>query len=103
MTKLKCNICDCASNKNNLCCRPYIDVGGTNACLCCETCCDSYVPKSNSPTNSSDYSSPNAALEINCKAKNCVHNQSGKCHAGLVNIENGSNGIECASFVEKGC
>ena len=103
MTRLKCNISDCVSNKDNLCCRPYIDVGGTNACSCGETCCDSYMKKTGNATNSADFSSPNAALEINCKAQNCVHNKSGKCHAGLVNISNGSNGTECASFKEKSC
>ena len=103
MTRLKCSVYECASNKNNLCCRPFIDIGGTNACKCEETCCDSYIPKSNSATNSNDFTSPNAALEINCKAANCIHNQSGKCHAGLVNISTGADGVECASFQEKSC
>ncbi|MEF9983613.1 MAG: DUF1540 domain-containing protein [Oscillospiraceae bacterium] len=101
MTKLNCNVCDCASNKENHCCRPSIDVEGTNACSCCETTCHSYEPNPSGATNSTSFSNVNSTLDVSCHAQTCVHNNSGKCKAGSISIAQGTNGTECASFQSK--
>ena len=102
MTKLKCSVCSCASNKDDYCCRPCIDVSGVGACCCSETNCSSYSEKSGGMSNSmNEYTNVNSTLDIKCTAEKCVHYDNGKCHSGLVNIVQGSNGTECASFQEK--
>ena len=51
MTNLSCNACSCVHNDDNCCCLNGIDVKGSNACECSETCCGSYSYKDGSAKN----------------------------------------------------
>ncbi|WP_283675212.1 DUF1540 domain-containing protein [Butyricicoccus sp. Marseille-Q5471] len=98
MTNLQCSVNSCGSNKEGCCCRPSIKVAGQQAQACSDTCCHSYTPKSDAPSNSADFERPNLSLEIGCSACNCVHNDGHKCGADCVCVKNGSSGTECATF-----
>ncbi len=105
MTKLECNVTTCASNANNCCCRPDIQVSGPCACGCEQTCCSSYVEKSRSAAeNACRYDQPNQELDICCDAKNCTYNADGKCAADCICVDccgsqtNTASGTECATF-----
>lgn len=102
MTHLTCNATDCASNKNNCCCRPSIKVQGPCAEACCDTQCQSFCPNEPGCSNAADFSSPNPELNIKCSASHCVHYCNGCCDAESVHI-NGAGAqtlseTECSSF-----
>ena len=44
MSELKCIVENCVYNKENLCSKGDIMVGGKRACCESETCCESFVP-----------------------------------------------------------
>ena len=62
MTNLSCNACSCVHNDDNCCCLNGIDVKGSNACECSETCCGSYSYKDGSAKNNT--ASPKLNLQI---------------------------------------
>lgn len=109
MTYLKCNVTDCLSNKNHLCCRPDIKVSGKEADSPDQTCCDSFQNKSQGMQNRSDYSYdydyPNEALQVSCSARKCTYNESGICYAESIHIGNQSSSTtretECCTFREE--
>ena len=103
MTRLTCNASNCASNKNNLCCRPAIKVQGQQAKMPCDTRCQSFSEKgSGEISNATHFDSGNPSLEVKCTAKNCIFNRDGDCKAEGIHI-NGAGArtyseTECSSF-----
>lgn len=103
MTRLTCNATNCASNKNNLCCRPAIKVQGQQAKMPCNTRCQSFSEKgSGEISNATHFDSGNPSLEVKCTAKNCIFNRDGDCKAEGIHI-NGAGArtyseTECSSF-----
>ncbi len=88
MTKLTCHVTNCASNKNNYCCRPDIMVDGENAKKMADTCCNSFVQKGKGEaSNSTHYDKENASLDVKCDAVTCVHNKDMKCAATSICID----------------
>ncbi len=103
MAELCCKVTNCTYNKDNLCCKGDIMVGGTNACECGETCCASFAQrKENSHTNATSH--PSHTISIDCEATNCEFNSDYKCKAKKVDIlGNGalnSAGTSCGTFRE---
>lgn len=102
MTKLECHVTNCASNADDCCCRPDIQVDGACACGCEETCCASFQEKKESYGNAIRHDVPNDALRIGCNAVNCVHNAAGECDADCICVEGCGAGCksqtECATF-----
>ncbi|MDO5382981.1 MAG: DUF1540 domain-containing protein [Eubacteriales bacterium] len=103
MTDLSCNACSCINNHDNCCCLTAINVDGSSACKCDETCCGSYHYSKSGSKNSA--SNPKLSLSIKCAAHNCIHNSDSLCTADHVDIS-GINATEstdtvCASFVNK--
>ena len=87
MADLCCYAERCTYNKEHLCCKGDIMVGGKNAENSGETCCESFLErKENSYTSSMEH--PSTTISIDCEAKNCTHNSNYKCHAQNVEIEN---------------
>lgn len=103
MPNLMCNVSKCEYNESNACCREGIQVAGYEALSSSATACDSFSEKSGSFTNS--YQSPNASLDVSCKARNCTFNESGYCDAETISIAGHSAtsvaDTECSSFVPK--
>lgn len=104
MTNLECNVMNCANNKDNLCCKPNIQVSGPCACNPEQTCCSSFQEANGTAQASSAYSVPNVAIEILCSAKNCTFNTDERCHADHISVSSeGSypdteSKTKCASF-----
>lgn len=103
MTKLECRVITCANNADNACCRPDIEVAGACACASEQTCCSSYLEKTEGAfSNAVGYSSPNDSLEIGCEAHNCVYNADGACAADSIRVDGESarakSQTACATF-----
>ncbi len=102
MTRLKCHVIHCASNKEHCCCRPDIKVVGEDACCSGDTCCDSYTSIPKGAKNEVGYHKPNGQMPINCSAVKCVYNAEGMCQADHIQM-NGSTATEkcqtaCGTF-----
>lgn len=85
MTTLDCNVKECTHNEDNCCCLSNIEVKGSCADKCDDTCCGSYAKKeANAASNSTQ--SPKFNLSIMCQATDCVYNEEKKCSANHVDI-----------------
>lgn len=85
MNKLKCRVDTCRNNKDCLCELSKIDVDGPAAEDVCETCCASYVERTKSSQNVSDFGAkPSEQTDIHCSAEHCEYNENKKCKADCV-------------------
>ena len=104
MAELKCTVTNCGYNKDKLCCKGDITVGGKSACTTDETCCESFrEKKADSYSNAMD--NPCKTISIDCEAVKCIYNTNYRCQASHVDIK-GSNADKsmetiCATFKEK--
>ncbi|MBD5460263.1 MAG: DUF1540 domain-containing protein [Lachnospiraceae bacterium] len=106
MADLKCAVENCTYNKECLCSKGDIMVGGRHACCTDETCCDSFTQRRegiDSYTSALDH--PSRTISIDCEAKNCVYNNNYKCVADHVDIR-GCGACDCretacATFQER--
>ena len=83
MADLKCSAISCVYNKDNLCAKGDIMVGGKHACR----------------------DKPSRTISIDCEAEKCKYNKSYKCVAEHVDIQGGnacsSPETMCGTFTEK--
>ena len=94
MTQLDCTATNCLYNKDSLCSKGDITIGGKNATRAGDTCCESFREKgSNTMMNSAGHAS--ASVDIECEATKCVHNENCKCSADHIGIGGGSNACKC--------
>ena len=54
MTKLDCSVVNCTYNKDNSCCKDNIHVGGHNARITDQTCCESFRERKYDGTRNAD-------------------------------------------------
>ena len=81
MPELKCTVQTCVHNNDFLCSLDRIQVGGETAKSAGETSCDSFQErKEGSYANSLEMASDCACVD--CKATECMYNESCKCQAG---------------------
>ena len=104
MAELRCVVATCTYNKNSLCCKGDIMVGGSSATTSSETSCDSFRErKEDSYTSSLEH--PSKVISIDCEAVKCVYNSNYKCKAEHVDIRGGgansAQGTQCHTFREK--
>ena len=101
MADLCCNANTCMYNKDELCCKGDIMVGGKHACEKEETCCDSFAEK-RSDSYSSAMDHPSQTISIDCEAAKCKYNTDYKCYADHVDIRGagaaGSKETACGTF-----
>ena len=106
MADLKCSAISCVYNKDNLCAKGDIMVGGKHACKGKETTCESFAPKKEGKDSyMSALDHPSHTISIDCEAEKCKYNKSYKCIAEHVDIQ-GGNACNapvamCKTFVEK--
>lgn len=113
MPELKCTVQTCAHNQKSYCMLDKIQVGGNQAKRAQDTCCDSFQERtsdsmkdtySNSMSNVSGTAADCSCID--CKANDCMYNESCKCQAGKVSVEGGSacqkEGTQCATFKCRG-
>ena len=106
MAELKCGARSCIYNKEHLCSKGDIMVGGKYADKFEDTCCESFAArKEGKDVYTSSLSHPSVVISIDCEAVKCVYNQNYKCVAEHVDIRGGhageSKGTACATFTEK--
>ena len=101
MTQLDFNVTSCMHNSDDCCCKSKIEVEGSSAKECCETCCGSYDKRGSSAMSNSAREA-SKATEVECMAKNCIYNSEGCCDAGHIGITgamaSSSEQTECGSF-----
>ena len=106
MAELKCGVESCTYNKEYLCSKGDIMVGGKHAGTSEDTCCESFAGKKEGhDAYTSSLSHPSRFISIDCEAVKCVYNQNYKCIAEHVDIRGGhaseSRETACATFAEK--
>ncbi len=106
MAELKCGAESCIYNKEHLCAKGDIMVGGKHADKYDDTCCESFVVrKEGRDAYTSSLSHPSIVISIDCEAVKCVYNQNYKCVAEHVDIRgsraNDSKETACATFTER--
>ncbi|MCI1955155.1 MAG: DUF1540 domain-containing protein [Oscillospiraceae bacterium] len=104
MTDLYCSVAHCLNNKEELCCRPDIMVGGPDADSAKQTYCANFLDEEEgAPRDLVDHESPNPALDIHCEVTNCSYNEDRACNAEHIDIRTtqvngGQVKTECATF-----
>ncbi len=81
MTRLDCSVVNCTYNKDNSCCKDNIHVGGRNAKVTDQTCCDSFrerkydgarnaddIPQTDGGFLRCDHLQPQPVLQMSCRA-----------------------------------
>ena len=101
MTQLDCAVSNCMYNKDHYCGKGDITIGGANATVSSETCCESFREKGSGTSNSCGH--PSSTIDIDCEAKKCIYNEDCKCQAGHIGVGGSSQACdcketECASF-----
>lgn len=104
MSELNCGVSNCFYNKDALCSKGDIMVGGKQANKTDETSCESFSNrKSDAYTSSLDHASK--IISIDCEASKCTYNNNYRCIAEHVDVTgNGASGSKetaCATFVQK--
>ena len=106
MAELKCGAESCVYNKEKLCSKGDIMVGGKHASDYESTCCESFAQKrEGNNAYTSSLSHPSKTISIDCEAVKCVYNSNYKCIADHVDIT-GRGAADCketacATFTER--
>ena len=96
MAEIKCTVTNCYFNKRLGCTAPSVSVEGKKALESRSTSCDTFIEQK--PGIRSSVNEPLANSEIECKAVNCLYNESERCEANEI-IINGKN----AAYPEETC
>lgn len=104
MAELKCKALNCSYNKDSLCSKGDIMVGGQHATTKEDTCCESFIERKGD-SFSSAISHPSQTISIDCEACKCTYNSNYKCYAQHVDIDGScactSSGTACATFKQE--
>lgn len=93
MPELKCTVQTCTHNKQFYCDLDAIKVEGNTAKTSEETCCASFVERKGEHYSNAVHKA-SVTSDIDCKATDCMYNDSCKCHAGKISVE-GSSACQC--------
>lgn len=103
MPALVCSAQNCVYNNAMYCSKGDIKVGGQDATVCQDTCCESFQERRRESVKSS-IGSPSTNIEIKCEAEHCKYNDSCACHAKHVDISGAAacscRETECVTFDE---
>lgn len=85
MPMLSCSAITCVYNKDELCSKGDIMVGGKDAHAAAETCCESFKERTGQ-----DYSNSEGCgcktIQVDCEAHHCIYNENCKCDAAKIGI-----------------
>ena len=100
MAELKCVAEKCVYNKDYLCSKGDIMVGGKHADTIDDTCCESFMERrQDREAYTSSTSHPSNYISIDCEATRCIYNQNYKCVAEHVDIR----GVDAEKSMETAC
>lgn len=94
MTQLDCSVTSCIYNRDQLCSKEDITIGGSNATKMSDTCCESFREKGTAAMNQTGHAS--TTVDVDCEATKCVHNQDCKCAASHIGITGGDTVCRCS-------
>ena len=104
MTKLQFSDTNFYYNVDRLCCKGDIMVEGTGATNAQGTCCASFRERRGDSARNAVLK-PDANVDVDCHACNCVHNEDCKCQADYIGIRGSQacqcQDTECISFCRK--
>ncbi len=103
MPLLNCMVTNCVYNKEELCSRGDIKIGGRKATIAEETCCDSFRDKNHGAAkNAVSTECGCSSIRVDCDACSCKYNEDKTCCAPEVNIEgacaDGCDDTVCETF-----
>lgn len=93
MTQLDCTVTSCLYNRDCLCSRENITIGGSGARRSGETCCESFCEKGTNTLNAIGHTGEN--VQIACDACECIHNEDCRCTASHIGIGGGGGVCRC--------
>ena len=103
MPELVCSAQSCVYNNAMYCSRGDIEVGGRNATVCQDTCCESFKERQGTSASNS-MGTPSANTDIRCEAEHCQYNQNCCCSAGHVDVSGAAacrcEETECMTFTK---
>lgn len=85
MPALACSAQTCLYNQEEYCSKGDIKVGGEDAKTVTDTCCTSFVERSEDSANNS-VGTPSERIDVDCEVCSCVYNDSCKCDAVQIGI-----------------
>ena len=101
MAVLSCGAVTCVYNKDELCSKGDIRVGGSDAHHSDQTCCESFKERTSDSMSNSEGCGC-TTIGIDCKAQECSFNDKCKCVAGAINISGDnacrSEETRCSTF-----
>lgn len=104
MPGLVCSAQSCVYNNAMYCSRGDIQVGGAQAKVCQDTCCESFRERTGENARNS-MGSPSMTAEIRCAAEHCRYNKQCVCHAEHVDIAGAAacrcEETECVTFEDR--
>ncbi len=110
MVKISCSVQSCVYNKYHSCINEDILIKGENAKMSKETICSTFKERriKDLKAEFSNLDFPKTlTLNVNCNAKNCIHNNLNRCLKEKIHIDNnyylGKVRTKCSSFEEKIC
>ncbi len=102
MNTLRCDVGNCATNRDGYCCREAIQVEGDSARDSVETCCSSFREEIFGLSNDVIDQSPNPRCDVLCDAGRCLYNANGVCATDVVDIRGygaeNSGDTNCQTF-----
>ncbi|MCD7883340.1 MAG: DUF1540 domain-containing protein [Lachnospiraceae bacterium] len=106
MPALVCSAKNCRYNDSMYCCKGEIEVGGKQAQICEETCCESFYERTGDcMKDSCGCGHADRTIGIQCAAVNCEYNDKCVCVADHVDISGAgaccSDETECVTFCGK--
>lgn len=103
MPELVCSAQSCVYNNAMYCSRGDIEVGGRNATVCQDTCCESFKERQGTSASNS-MGTPSANTDIRCEAEHCQYNQNCCCSADHVDVSGAAacrcEETECTTFIK---
>lgn len=93
MAVLSCSAVTCVYNKDELCSKGDIKVGGSNAKHPDQTCCESFKERTSDSASSSEGCGC-TTIGIDCEAQECIFNEKCKCVAGAIHVA-GNEACRC--------
>ena len=104
MPALVCSAQNCVFNNAMYCSKGDIRVGGEDARVCQDTCCESFQERKRESAKNS-MGSPSTHIDIKCEAEHCRYNDQCVCNAKHVDISGAAacrcDETECVTFDEK--
>lgn len=104
MPGLVCSAQSCVYNNAMYCSRGDIEVGGANAKVCQDTCCESFKERKGTSASNS-MGTPSTNTNIRCQAEHCQYNENCCCSAGHVDIAGAAacrcEETECTTFTDR--